>query len=59
MGPDVIIALLGLGGAGVTALWRIANGMGKLEARTSEILKNLVRMVDDHEERLRSLEHRD
>ena len=58
MGPDAIIALLGLGGAGVAALWRIANNMGKLEARTGEILKNLVRMVDDHEERLRTLEHK-
>jgi ABC-type phosphate/phosphonate transport system ATPase subunit len=54
--PATIIALLGLGGAGVSALWKIANGLGRFEARTSTILEGIKEMLMDHEERLREVE---
>jgi ABC-type phosphate/phosphonate transport system ATPase subunit len=56
--PATIIALLGLGGAGVSALWKIANGLGRFEARTSTILEGIKQMLMDHEERLREIEHK-
>lgn len=56
MDPATIIALLGLGGAGVSALWKIANGLGRFEARTSTILEGIKEMLMDHEERLREVE---
>ena len=60
MDPATTVALLGLllglGGAGVTALWKIANGLGQFEARTSLILKGIQTMLKDHEDRLRNLE---
>ena len=58
MDPATIIALLGLGGAGVSALWKIANGLGRFEARTSTILEGIKQMLMDHEERLREIEHK-
>lgn len=58
MEPATIIALLGLGGAGVSALWKIANGLGRFEARTSTILEGIKQMLMDHEERLREIEHK-
>lgn len=54
--PATIIALLGLGSAGVSALWKIANGLGRFEARTSTILEGIKQMLTDHEERLREIE---
>lgn len=57
MGPEAIIALLGLSGAGVTALWKIANGLGRFESRTTTILEGIREMLKDHEDRLRELEH--
>jgi hypothetical protein len=57
MGPEAIVALVGLGGAGVMALWRIANGLGRFEARTGTILEGIQKMLGDHETRLRELEH--
>lgn len=56
MDPATIIALLGLGGSGVAALWKIANGLGRFEARTSTILEGIREMLKDHEERLRKVE---
>jgi ABC-type phosphate/phosphonate transport system ATPase subunit len=56
--PATIIALLGLGGAGVSALWKIANGLGRFEARTSTILEGIKQMLMDHEERLREIERK-
>lgn len=58
MEPATIIALLGLGGAGVSALWKIANGLGRFEARTSTILEGIKQMLMDHEERLREIERK-
>lgn len=54
--PASIIALVGLGGSGVAALWRIANGLGKFEAKTTTILGAMQVMLQDHEERIRSIE---
>lgn len=54
--PASIIALVGLGGSGVAALWRIANGLGKFESKTTTILGAMQVMLQDHEERLRSIE---
>jgi len=56
MGPEAIIALVGLSGSGVLALWKIANGLGRFEARTSTILEGIQKMLSDHESRLRDLE---
>lgn len=49
---------LGLLGAGVTALWRIAGGLGRFEAKTGTILGAMQVMLEDHEERLRVIERR-
>lgn len=54
--PASIIALVGLGGSGVAALWRIANGLGKFESKTTTILGAMQVMLQDHEERIRSIE---
>jgi predicted ABC-type transport system involved in lysophospholipase L1 biosynthesis ATPase subunit len=54
--PVTIIALVGLGGSGVAALWRIANGLGKFEAKTTTILGAMQVMLEDHEDRIRTIE---
>ncbi|NBW77007.1 MAG: hypothetical protein EBR34_14595 [Sphingomonadaceae bacterium] len=56
MDPASIIALAALGGSGVAALWKIANGLGRFEARTTVILKGITDMLADHEDRLRDIE---
>jgi len=58
VGPEIILTALGLCGAGVTALWKIANGLGRFEARTTTILGAIQEMLRDHEERLRDVERR-
>jgi hypothetical protein len=64
---DPITVLTGLGvlgtgftllGAGVKALWKIAGGLGKFEAKTTTILGAMQVMLQDHEERLRTIERR-
>lgn len=57
MGPEILLAAMGLGGSGVVALWRIATALGKYEARTALVLEGLGKMLADHEDRLRDLEH--
>lgn len=62
MGPELVaasVAAISLSGAGVAALWKIANGLGKFEARTTTILSGIQVMLDDHEQRLRYVERRD
>ena len=56
MDPATIIALLSLSGSGVVALWKIANGLGRFESRTSTILEGIKEMLQDHEARLREVE---
>jgi predicted ABC-type transport system involved in lysophospholipase L1 biosynthesis ATPase subunit len=56
--PATVVAVLGLGGAGVSALWRIAAGLGKFEAKTTTILGAMQIMLQDHEERLRVIERK-
>ena len=56
--PATIVAVIGLGGAGVSALWKIAAGLGKFEAKTSTILNAMQVMLQDHEERIRVIERR-
>lgn len=56
MDPATIVALVGLSGSGVAALWKIANGLGRFEARTTVILEGIKDMLADHEDRLRNLE---
>lgn len=58
MDPASIIALVGIGGSGVMALWKIANATGKFEAKTTTILGAMQVMLQDHEERLRNIERR-
>ena len=58
MDPATVVAVLGLGGAGVSALWRIAAGLGKFEAKTTTILGAMQIMLQDHEERLRVIERK-
>ena len=57
MDPASVIALAALGGSGVMALWRIASGLGRFEARTTTILENMQVMLRDHEARIRSIEN--
>jgi hypothetical protein len=56
--PATVAAILGLGGAGVSALWKIAGGLGKFEAKTTTILGAMQIMLQDHEERLRVIERK-
>jgi hypothetical protein len=58
VGPELVIAAISLGAAGVSALWKIANGLGRFEARTTTILGGIQEMLKDHEERLRDMERR-
>ena len=58
MDPAILVAILGLGGAGVSALWKIAAGLGKFEAKTTTILGAMQVMLQDHEERLRAIERK-
>jgi hypothetical protein len=56
---DPLSAFIALGGAsGVVALWRIANGLGRFESRTTTILEGVNIMLKDHEDRLRAIEMR-
>ena len=56
MGPEILLAILSLGGAGVMALWKISWSLGRYEARTASVLEGLGLMIKDHEDRLRTLE---
>jgi predicted ABC-type transport system involved in lysophospholipase L1 biosynthesis ATPase subunit len=56
--PVTGVAIVGLLGAGVSALWRIAGGLGRFESKTTTILGAMQVMLQDHEERLRVIEHR-
>jgi hypothetical protein len=56
--PVTGATVLGLLGAGVSALWRIAGGLGRFESKTTTILGAMQVMLQDHEERLRVIEHR-
>ena len=58
MDPASIVAIVGLGGAGVSALWKIAAGLGKFEAKTTTILGAMQIMLQDHEERIRVIERK-
>lgn len=42
----------------MAALWKIANGLGKFEAKTTTILGAMQVMLQDHEERLRVIERK-
>jgi hypothetical protein len=57
-GLGVLGTSLGLLGAGVKALWKIAGGLGRFEAKTTTILDAMQVMLQDHEERLRTIERR-
>ena len=50
--------MIGLGGTGVSALWKIAGGLGKFEAKTTTILGAMQVMLQDHEERIRVIERK-
>lgn len=50
-----IFSVLG-GGSGVIALWKIANGLGRFESRTTTILEGVSTMLKDHEDRIRTIE---
>jgi predicted ABC-type transport system involved in lysophospholipase L1 biosynthesis ATPase subunit len=56
--PVTGVAVVGLLGAGVSALWRIAGGLGRFESKTTTILGAMQVMLQDHEERIRVIEHR-
>lgn len=40
------------------ALWKIANGLGRFESRTTVILEGVQTMLRDHEDRLRVIERK-
>ena len=56
LGPELLLAVLALGGSGVAALWKISFSLGRYEARTALVLEGLGRMLEDHEDRIRGLE---
>ena len=56
--PATLVAIVGLGGAGVSALWKIAGGLGRFEAKTTTILGAMQVMLQDHEERIRVIERK-
>jgi predicted ABC-type transport system involved in lysophospholipase L1 biosynthesis ATPase subunit len=56
--PVTGVAVVGLLGAGVSALWRIAGGLGRFESKTTTILDAMQVMLQDHEERIRTIERR-
>jgi predicted ABC-type transport system involved in lysophospholipase L1 biosynthesis ATPase subunit len=56
--PVTGVAVVGLLGAGVSALWKIAGGLGRFEAKTTTILGAMQIMLQDHEERLRVIERK-
>ena len=58
MDPATLVAIVGLGGAGVSALWKIAGGLGRFEAKTTTILGAMQVMLEDHEERIRVIERK-
>ena len=58
MDPATLVAIVGLGGAGVSALWKIAGGLGRFEAKTTTILGAMQVMLQDHEERIRVIERK-
>ena len=58
MDPVTGVAIVGLLGAGVSALWKIAGGLGRFESKTTTILGAMQVMLQDHEERLRMIERR-
>lgn len=47
------LSALGLGAAGVKALWTISATLGAFQARITQILDHHDTRLDDHEERLR------
>ncbi len=53
--PVTIFSVMG-GGSGVLALWKIANGLGRFESRTTTILEGVNTMLKDHEDRIRNIE---
>jgi len=58
MDPATLAAVGALGLASTTALWKIANGLGKFESRTLTILDGMQKMLSDHEDRIRVVERR-
>jgi hypothetical protein len=57
LGPELLLAVIGLGSSGVIALWRISFALGRYEARTATVLESISKMLSDHESRIRDLEH--
>lgn len=51
------LTLLGLGGAGVAALWRIAFVTGRFEGKITSTLQALQKWLENHEGRIRDLEN--
>ncbi len=56
MDPASVAALGALGLAATSALWKIANGLGRFEARTLVIMDGMQTMLKDHEARIREVE---
>ena len=63
MEPITVVTALGLLGGGVTALWKIANGMGRFEGRIAKTIEGVDKTLSgidarlqDHETRIRKVE---
>ena len=41
LGPELLLAVIGLGSSGVIALWRISFALGRYEARTATVLESI------------------
>jgi hypothetical protein len=61
--PVTVLTALGLLGGGVAALWKLAIGMGRFQGTVTagfqsieKTLKVIQHTLDDHEERLRTVE---
>ncbi|MEY3931097.1 MAG: hypothetical protein RLZZ516_2807 [Cyanobacteriota bacterium] len=56
MEPATIIAALGLLGAGVAGIWKIAGQFGDFRGRTNTCIEHLTRLTSKHDERISTLE---
>ena len=56
MEPATIIAALGLLGAGVAGVWKIAGQFGSFQGRTTTCIEHLTVMVSKQDDRITAIE---
>lgn len=56
MEPATVIAALGLLGAGVAGIWKIAGQFGDFRGRTNTCIEHLTNLTTRHDERISAIE---